>query len=81
MIFSVFNFAKESSIPVMERSPLNFSMGFIIIAPYMEFLHLNWCIAEWFFFYNIKKWNSWYIIQQTLQAKIDNKIIDHEQPS
>ncbi len=26
---------------------LNFSMGFNIIAPYMEFLHLNWCIAEW----------------------------------
>ncbi len=27
---------------------LNFSMGFNIIAPYMEFLHLNWytCIAE-----------------------------------
>ncbi len=27
---------------------LNFSMGFNIIAPYMEFLHLNWYIAEWF---------------------------------
>ncbi len=26
---------------------LNFSMGFNIIAPYMEFLHLNWYIAEW----------------------------------
>ncbi len=26
---------------------LNFSMGFNIIAPYMDFLHLNWCIAEW----------------------------------
>ncbi len=25
---------------------LNFSMGFNIIAPYMEFLHLNWYIAE-----------------------------------
>ncbi len=25
----------------------NFSMGFNIIAPYMEFLHLNWYIAEW----------------------------------
>ena len=27
---------------------LNFSMGFNIIAPYMEFLHLNWYIAEWY---------------------------------
>ena len=27
---------------------LNFSMGFNIIAPYMDFLHLNWCIAEWY---------------------------------
>ena len=26
---------------------LNFSMGFNIVAPYMEFLHLNWYIAEW----------------------------------
>ena len=26
---------------------LNFSMGFNIIGPYMEFLHLNWYIAEW----------------------------------
>ncbi len=26
---------------------LNFSMGFNIIAPYMEFPHLNWYIAEW----------------------------------
>ena len=26
---------------------LNFSMGFNIIAPYMEFLHLNCYIAEW----------------------------------
>ncbi len=26
---------------------LNLSMGFNIIAPYMEFLHLNWYIAEW----------------------------------
>ncbi len=26
---------------------LTFSMGFNIIAPYMEFLHLIWCIAEW----------------------------------
>ena len=26
---------------------LNFSMGFSIVAPYMEFLHLNWYIAEW----------------------------------
>ncbi len=25
---------------------LNFSMGFNIIAPYMEFLHLNWYNAE-----------------------------------
>ncbi len=27
--------------------PLNFSMRFNIIAPYLEFLHMNWCIAEW----------------------------------
>ncbi len=26
---------------------LNFSMVFNILAPYMEFLHLNWYIAEW----------------------------------
>ncbi len=26
---------------------LNFSMGFNITAPYMEFLHLNWYVAEW----------------------------------
>ncbi len=26
---------------------LNISMGFNIVAPYMEFLHLNWYIAEW----------------------------------
>ncbi len=26
---------------------LNFSMGFNMIAHYMEFLHLNWYIAEW----------------------------------
>ncbi len=26
---------------------LNFSMGFNIVAPYMEFPHLNWYIAEW----------------------------------
>ncbi len=25
---------------------LNFSMGFNLIAPYMDLLHLNWCIAE-----------------------------------
>ena len=25
---------------------LNLSMGFNIVAPYMKFLHLNWCIAE-----------------------------------
>ncbi len=25
-------------------------MGFNIIAPYMEFLHLNWYIAEWFYY-------------------------------
>ncbi len=29
---------------------LNFSMGFNIIAPFMEFLHLNWYIAEWFWY-------------------------------
>ncbi len=27
---------------------LNFSIGFNIVAPYMEFLHLNWYIAEWY---------------------------------
>ncbi len=27
---------------------LNFSMGFNIVAPYMEFLELNWYIAEWY---------------------------------
>ncbi len=27
---------------------LNFPMGFNITTPYMEFLHLNWYIAEWY---------------------------------
>ncbi len=36
----------ERSIQV-QNWLLNFSMGFNIIAPYMEFLHLNWYIAEW----------------------------------
>ena len=35
---------------------LNFSMGFNIIAPYMEFLHLNWYLAEWYLQLYLSRW-------------------------
>ncbi len=40
---------------------LNFSMGFNIVAHYMEFLHLNWYLAEWWGMNYM--WTTWRIIK------------------
>ncbi len=37
-------------------------MGFNIVAPYMEFLHLNWCFAELFYSRNILQDDTGYTL-------------------